>query len=59
MRGQAKTIECMTASQINKTLDKLDKAYDKLTDAFIAAGRGYELPSETRTKHDPLAKKYV
>lgn len=51
-------IECLTAGQINKALDKLAQASSKLTDDFIAAGRGHELPSETRTKSDPLARKY-
>jgi hypothetical protein len=49
----------LTAGQINKALDKVDKASSKLVDEFIAAGRGRELPSETMTKSDPLARKYV
>lgn len=49
---------CMTAGQINKALDRLDKARSKLTDEFIAAGRGHEKPSETDRKTDPLAMKH-
>lgn len=47
----------MTAGQINKRLDQLDKESSKLTDEMIAAGRGYEKPSETFTKSDPLAER--
>lgn len=53
-----KTIACMTAGEINKALDRADRASSKLTDEFIAAGRGYERPSETRTMSDPLAQRY-
>lgn len=42
----------MTASTINHTLDRLDKASSTLTDVFIAEGRGYERPSETFQLHD-------
>lgn len=48
----------MTAGQINKELDRLDKLSSKLTDEFIAAGRGYERPSETWKLNDPLAERY-
>ena len=48
-------VACMTASQINKALDRIDKIRSKITDEFIATGRGHELPSETRHKTDPLA----
>lgn len=37
----------MTAGEINKALDKLDKARHALTNAMIAAGRGYEKYNET------------
>ena len=49
----------MTASTINHTLDRLDKASGALTDVFIAEGRGYERPSETFELRDPLALLYV
>ncbi len=38
----------MTARQINAELDKLDAEDSKLTDAFIAEGRGGERPSSTQ-----------
>lgn len=44
----------MQPSEINKELDALDKRGTKNTAAFIAAGRGYELPSERRDMKDPL-----
>ena len=50
-------VSCMTAGKINKALDALDKVRGKLTDEFIATGRGHELPSETAKKTDPLALK--
>ncbi len=55
--GESKGVEPggMTPGQINKELDKLDAQGSKLTDKFIASGRGYEKPSETFTKSDPLA----
>lgn len=54
-----KDAACMTAGQINKALDKLDKDSSKLTDEFIAAGRGHETYAETRTKSDPLAVRQI
>jgi hypothetical protein len=47
----------LTPSEINRRLDRLDKLSSKLTDEFIAAGRGHELPSETFKKTDPLAER--
>ena len=52
------TVPCMTAGQINKALDRLDKLSSKITDAFIEAGRGSERPSEISRMTDPLARKY-
>lgn len=49
----------MTAGEINAELDRLDKASSKLTDQFIAAGRGHERPSEIVRMSDPLARKYT
>ncbi len=54
----AKAPATMTAGEINRELDKLDKLSSKITDEFIEAGRGYERPSETRTKNDPLALRW-
>lgn len=49
----------MTAGQINRELDALDARESALLDALIAAGRGHELPSETRKLSDPLALRYA
>ncbi len=51
----AKDPEFMTASEINKELDKLDARSSKNTDDFIAAGRGHERPSEYLRQADPLS----
>ncbi len=45
----------MTAGQINKELDALEAEDSKLTDAFIAAGRGAERPTDRANKTDPLS----
>jgi hypothetical protein len=47
----------MTASEINKRLDRLDAEGSKHTKAMIDAGRGHELPTETFKLSDPLAVK--
>lgn len=52
------TLRDWTPGKINKRLDVLDAQSSKLTDALIAAGRGYELSSETMKKSDPLALKF-
>jgi len=54
----SKTVPCMTSSEINKALDRADRVSSKLTDEFIAAGRGTERPSETWKLTDPLAQRY-
>jgi hypothetical protein len=46
----------MTPSQINRELDALDRRSSRNADAFIAAGRGAERPSEYLQKSDPLSK---
>jgi hypothetical protein len=56
--GADRSLEAMTPSEINRRLDRLDKMSSKLSREFIDAGRGYEKPSETRTKNDPLAERY-
>jgi hypothetical protein len=48
----------MSGGAINRELEALDKKRGALTDKFIAAGRGYETPSETDKLFDPLAMKY-
>jgi hypothetical protein len=45
----------MTASEVNKELDKLAAESSKLTRLMIDTGRGHERFSETATKTDPLA----
>lgn len=48
----------MSATQLEKTTEKADKAHMALVDKMIAAGRGHEKPSETRTKDDALSKEF-
>ena len=45
----------MSGSELNKEYDKINKLQSKLTDEFIAAGRGHELPSVIRHQTDPLS----
>ena len=45
----------MTASQINKELDKLSAQNSQLGQLMIDAGRGYERPSEYLKMSDPLS----
>jgi hypothetical protein len=45
----------MTAAEINKELDKLNEQDSTLGSLMIAAGRGYERPSEYLKMTDPLA----
>jgi hypothetical protein len=51
-------VEMMTASEINRSLDRLNNAYSSLGTTFITEGRGYEKPSETLQLSDPLANTY-
>ena len=48
----------MSASEINKALDKLDQRSSANIAKLIEAGRGYELSSETQKLSDPLALEY-
>jgi hypothetical protein len=50
--------EGWSAGRINRALDTAERERARLCDEFIAAGRGHELPSETRAKSDPLALRY-
>ena len=52
----AKRVEEMSAAEINRELDRLDARRSKNTDAFIAAGRGHERPSEYLSKSDRLSQ---
>lgn len=51
------TVATWPPSKINKALDRLARLSSELTDEFIAAGRGYETPSETWKLDDPLARR--
>lgn len=51
----SKRPQTLTASEINRELDDLDKQSATLTDQMIAAGRGTELPTETFRKDDALS----
>lgn len=46
----------MLASEINRELDALERRSTRNTDAFIAAGRGHERPSEYLKQDDPLSR---
>jgi len=48
----------MTAGQINKALDRLERKSSALNQKFIDAGRGHERPSETFKLTDPLSRAY-
>ena len=52
-----KPVPEMSASEINRALDKLGAVDSKLTREMIAAGRGNERPSEYLQMTDPLAMK--
>jgi hypothetical protein len=47
----------MSASAINRELDRLDAARSANALAFIAANRGHERPSEYLSLNDPLSAK--
>lgn len=51
----SKDVSGMSASEINKEKDKLDKHQSDLTRQFIDTGRGSETAMETAAKSDPLA----
>lgn len=48
----------MTPGKINKELAALFAKRSKLNQTFIDAGRGYEKPTETWQKDDPLALEF-
>jgi hypothetical protein len=50
-----KPIEQMSAAQLDKAITKADSAHMVNVDAFIAAGRGHERPSDIRLLSDPLS----
>lgn len=45
----------MSAGKINTELDAVSALRSQITDEFIAAGRGYERPSDWQDKTDPLS----
>lgn len=48
----------MTAAEINRGLESLDKLRAMVNKKLIDAGRGHETSSETATKHDPLSDEW-
>jgi hypothetical protein len=50
-----KTLEEMTAGELNKALDRCDKWRSRLCDEMIEAGRGHETPHDYMRKDDPLS----
>jgi hypothetical protein len=48
----------LTAGEINRALDQIDAKRSRLTDRFIAQGRGNETADETWKKSDPLAREW-
>ena len=57
LTGNPKDPATMSASEINKALDKYDAENEKLMHQFIEAGRGHERPSEYLKLDDPLSRK--
>jgi hypothetical protein len=57
-KAEGKPLDQWTPGRINNELDRLDKISSRLTDKFIAAGRGYEKPLETLSMNDSLALEY-
>jgi hypothetical protein len=53
-----KDVSTMSASEINKELDKLDEKSSAVTDEFIQQGRGYEKSFDILKQNDPLSQKY-
>jgi hypothetical protein len=56
-RRNGKDPSQMTAGELNKELDRLDKINSQLMHEMVAAGRGNERPSEYLKMDDPLANK--
>ena len=55
----AKALDMMTGAEIAKAYAKASEATSKICTALIAAGRGMERGSETRSKSDPLSLDYI
>ena len=52
-----KDVSAMTAGELNKALDSLDKKDSKVNAELIASGRGNELYQDVLKKSDALSKK--
>ena len=53
-----KTPDLLTESELRKAIAKVAVESSTICSAFIEAGRGYERPTETRLKTDPLALRW-
>lgn len=53
-----KTPKQMTARELNVRAERAELKRAALVDEFIAQGRGTERDDETRTKTDPLSRKW-
>jgi hypothetical protein len=53
-----KNITLMSRPEIERAYARLQKIGSDIADEMIADGRGYELPTETRTKTDELSVRY-
>ena len=53
-----KTPDLLTESELRKAIAKVAVESSTICSAFIDAGRGFERPSETRLKSDPLSVKW-
>lgn len=49
----------LTKSQLLKKKEVVSEKQSKIADEMIAAGRGYELPTETRQKTDELSLQFI
>ena len=54
-----KSLDMMTASEIQRTYDKVSAEGSIIGRAFIDAGRGHERPTEIRHMTDALAVRYT
>lgn len=54
-----KPIELLTRAELHRAMEKAHAAWSALIDEMIAAGRGHEMPTVTRTKSDDLSKRFI
>ena len=57
-RKPAKDTGTMTAGEVNRELEKLEKSYYLVVDELIKAGRGHETANDTWKLDDPLARRF-